>query len=162
MSLIASFAYASISPELTRLIETCEAQNLNEWETKFVSDMRTRRYQPTDKQMVTLRRIASGTPNYAAIAEAAIRALPEILPRWLPDGKIVGREYVALNPKRGDRTAGSFTVNTTNGKWADFATGDKGGDAIALAAWLFNLPQPEAARRVAAMLGMSADEASRG
>ena len=75
---------------------------------------------------------------------------------------MVGREYVALNPKRGDRTAGSFTVNTTNGKWADFATGDKGGDAIALAAWLFNLPQPEAARRVAAMVGMSTDEVSRG
>lgn len=162
MSTLPTFAYASISPELTRLIETCETRELNEWETKFVADMRVRRYQPTDKQMTVLRRIASGAPNYAAIAEAAIRALPEILPRWLPNGKFVGREYVALNPKRGDRTAGSFAVNTTNGKWADFATGDRGGDTIALAAWLFSLPQPEAARRVAAMLGMSTNEVAGG
>jgi len=162
MSIGSKFAYAATSPELMRLIETCEACERTTWEAAFVTSLRTRRYPPTDKQMSTLRRIASGAPNYAAIARAAIRALPEILPRWLPDGKFVGREYTALNPKRGDRTAGSFTVNTETGRWADFATGDKGGDAIALAAWLFDLPQPEAARRVAAMLGISADEVSDG
>jgi len=162
VSIISGFAYASTSPELMKLIETCEARELTAWEAEFVTSLRMRRYPPTDKQMTILRRIASGAPNYEAIAQAAIRALPEILPRWLPDGKFIGREYVALNPKRGDRTTGSFAVNTTNGKWADFATGDRGGDAIALAAWIFDLPQPEAARRVAAMLGISADEVSRG
>jgi len=43
------------------------------------------------------------------------------------------------------------------GLWCDFATGDRGGDVISLAAYLFNLSQAEAARRIAAMLGISAD-----
>ena len=38
--------------------------------------------------------------------------------------------------------------------WADFATGDKGGDVISLAAFLFGLSQAEAARRIAGMLGL--------
>ena len=158
----AAFAYINISPELLGLIELCEQQGLNPWETNFVASMRERRYPPTEKQMIALHKIASGTPNYEAINAAAIRALPEILQRWLPDGKVIGREYVALNPKRGDRTTGSFAVSTSTGRWADFATGDRGGDTVSLAAWLFDLPQPEAARRVAAMLGLSTGEVSNG
>ena len=45
-----------------------------------------------------------------------------------------GHEWVAKNPTRADRHAGSFSVNLRSGKWADFATGDKGGDVVALAA----------------------------
>jgi hypothetical protein len=41
------------------------------------------------------------------------------------------------------------------GKWADFATGDKGGDPIALAAYLSGLSQVEAARELATMLGVA-------
>jgi hypothetical protein len=40
------------------------------------------------------------------------------------------------------------------GRWADFATGDKGGDIVSLAAYLFGLSQSEAARQVAQMLGL--------
>ena len=65
-----------------------------------------------------------------------------------------GREYVALNPKRADRHLGSFRVNLTTGKWADFATGDGGEHPVTLAAYLFDLSQAEAARRLAAMLGL--------
>jgi hypothetical protein len=48
-----------------------------------------------------------------------------VLKRVLPGGKRVGAEIIALNSSRADRRAGSFKVNRYNGRWADFATGDK-------------------------------------
>jgi hypothetical protein len=42
----------------------------------------------------------------------------------------------------------------TNGKWADFATDDRGGDVISLAAYLAGTGQTEAARNLAEMLGV--------
>ena len=45
-----------------------------------------------------------------------------------------GHEYVARNPTRADRRPGSFKINLRTGRWADFATGDKGGDPVSLAA----------------------------
>jgi hypothetical protein len=80
--------------------------------------------------------------------------LPELLLRWLPDGRVIGREYIARNPRRDDRRPGSFRVNMHNGKWADFATGDRGGDVVSLAAYLSGLSQVEAARRLADMVGV--------
>lgn len=158
MSLSETFAYANTSPELRGLLDACERQKLNAWETSFVTDMRRRRYEPTGKQWTALRRIAAGAPNYEAIATAALNNLPDIVLRWLPDAKRVGVEAQARNPKRGDRSLGSFSVNLLTGKWADFATGERGGDAISLAAFLFDLPQPEAARRVAAMVGIAMED----
>jgi len=55
--------------------------------------------------------------------------------------------------RKGDRAPGSFAVNLITGKWSDFATGDRGGDVVSLAAFLFNLSQGDAARRLAEMLG---------
>ena len=55
---------------------------------------------------------------------------------------------------RPDRRCGSFKINLRTGRWADFATGDRGGDVISLAAYLFALPQAEAARRLSRMLGI--------
>jgi len=71
---LANFAYASVSPELMKLIETGKTRKLTAWETGFVTSLRTRRYPLTNKQMTILRRIASGAPNYAAVAQAAICA----------------------------------------------------------------------------------------
>ena len=92
---------------------------------------------------------------FSKINMAALPALPALCARWMPDGKRIGREYVARNPTRADRRAGSFKVNLQTGRWADFATGDKGGDAVSLAAYLFGLRQSEAARRLADALGIS-------
>lgn len=58
--------------------------------------------------------------------------LPSLLAAWLPDGRKQGQEWVALNPTRSDRHAGSFKINMITGQWADFATGDKGGDPVSL------------------------------
>lgn len=92
--------------------------------------------------------------DFDAVNAAALRSLPELLSHWLSDGKMRGHEFVARNPRRADRNAGSFSVNVRTGRWADFATGDKGADPIALAAYLHDLSQLEAARRIAGMLGL--------
>lgn len=92
--------------------------------------------------------------TFEDVNAAALAALPALLERWLAQGRRDGREYVALNPTRPDRHLGSFRINMATGRWADFATGDKGGDPVSLAAYLFGLGQAEAARRLAAMLGL--------
>lgn len=92
--------------------------------------------------------------DFDGINRAALAALPSLVARWLPSGRCEGREYVARNPTRADQRPGSFRVNLVTGRWADFATGDAGGDPIALAAYLFSLSQAEAARNVATMLGL--------
>jgi hypothetical protein len=92
--------------------------------------------------------------DFAAVNAAARRELPSLLSRWLPDGRAEGHEYVARNPRRVDRNRGSFKVNLRTGRWSDFATGDKGGDPVSLAAYLFGLSQGEAARRLSEMLGV--------
>ncbi|WP_315701861.1 MULTISPECIES: hypothetical protein [unclassified Bradyrhizobium] len=88
------------------------------------------------------------------IGEAAARQAEPIVQRWLPDGRRDGHEWVARNPTRADLRPGSFKVNLRTGAWGDFATNDRGGDLISLAAYLFRLSQGEAARRVAEMLGI--------
>ena len=93
-------------------------------------------------------------PDFEAANRAALAVLPALLARWLPDGRRRGNEYVARNPTRPDRRPGSFSVNLRTGKWADFATGDRGGDVVSLAAYLAATAQGEAARRRAGMLGL--------
>lgn len=90
--------------------------------------------------------------DFATVNTAARAALPSLLARWLPGGRREGHEWVALNPRRADRRAGSFRVNLNTGRWADFATGDKGGDPVSLAAYLAGSSQVEAARNLSGML----------
>ena len=96
----------------------------------------------------------TGGLDFARVNAVAIPLLRTLLNRWLPSGRRCGREYVARNPTRQDRRPGSFKVNLVTGRWADFATGDRGGDPISLVAYLFGLTQAEAARRLADMLGV--------
>jgi putative DNA primase/helicase len=76
-----------------------------------------------------------------------------ILRRLLPMGKKAGNEYIALNPKRNDAHLGSFRINTTTWKWADFATGDKGGDIISLYAYINSTNQFTAAKELLRLVG---------
>jgi hypothetical protein len=99
--------------------------------------------------------------DFEMIKTAALDRAEPLLLKWLPDGEIRGREFVARNPRRLDRNAGSFRINLHTGRWADFATGDRGGDLIALCAFLFGLRQGEAAKRIAGMLSMQVEEAVR-
>ena len=96
----------------------------------------------------TIRRL-----DFDSVNRAALPALPAILARLAPGGKIFGSEYTTINPTRADRHAGSFKVNLRSGRWADFATGDKGGDVVSLVAYLEGVQQSDAARLLASMLG---------
>lgn len=91
--------------------------------------------------------------DFAAVNKAALSALPAVLARILPGGKIVGGEFLARNPRRVDRHLGSFKVNRRTGRWSDFATGDRGGDPISLVAFLEHVTQAQAAQLLARMLG---------
>lgn len=71
-----------------------------------------------------------------------------LVPRWLPDGKRVRGEWVARNPTRSDEKAGSFKINLGTGRWADFATGDKGGNLVSLLAYLRGCEWKEAAQAI--------------
>jgi hypothetical protein len=104
-------------------------------------------------------RIFQARIDFAAINRAAISALPAILARLVPGGKRIGGEHVVLNPIRADRRLGSFKINLRTGRWADFATGDAGGDPVSLVAYLEGCSQGEAARRLARMLGLDIREA---
>jgi hypothetical protein len=91
---------------------------------------------------------------FQRVADAALGHVDSIVPRWLPNGKREGREWVAINPTRNDQRKGSFKVNLSTGRWSDFATDQRGGDLISLAAYLHRLSQADAAVRVAAMVGI--------
>ena len=44
--------------------------------------------------------------DFGEVNRAALGGLRDILARWLPDGRVNGREFVALNPRRHDRRPG--------------------------------------------------------
>jgi hypothetical protein len=105
--------------------------------------------------MIEHRRIA-----FRRIADAALGRAGLIVLRWLPHGRREGAEWVCRNPTRDDRRLGSFKVNVVTGKWGDFATGERGGDLVALAGYLFKLSQREAALKVADMVGVDPYDAT--
>lgn len=96
--------------------------------------------------------------DFKRIAHAALGQSLILLSRWLPGGKVDGREYKSLNPTRSDSKVGSFAVNVDSGKWGDFASGDAGLDLISLYAYLHGLSQLDAAKEVAAQMGMDVDK----
>lgn len=93
--------------------------------------------------------------DFKAIAARALDSIEAVCAHWLPGGKKAGPEW-----EIGDRhgTPGkSLKVHLTGskaGQWADFAAGDKGGDLIALVAYVDDCPMAEAARKLADFLGM--------
>ena len=78
-----------------------------------------------------------------------------LLWRLLPQAQKKCHEYVSLNPTRPDRHLGSFRINAHSFKWADFATGDRGGDIISLWAYIRQITQLQAAKEIMQILGRS-------
>lgn len=93
--------------------------------------------------------------NFKKISAQALTEADRLVKDWLPQGKVEGREYTSLNPKRCDQNLGSFKINLSTGKWADFASGDRGGDLISLYAYLNDLSQKKAAQKLASILGVT-------
>ena len=77
-----------------------------------------------------------------------------LLGRLLPQGKVQGHEYVALNPTRCDKHLGSFRVNLSTFRWADFATEDKGGDIISLWAYARGINNCQALNEISQIIGI--------
>ena len=99
--------------------------------------------------------VRSGRIDFGRVNGAALARAVAVVRGLLPEGRMEGPEYVARNPLRPDRRLGSFKVNISTGRWADFATGDGGGDLVSLAAFVSGLPQREAAIRLAESIGVS-------
>lgn len=100
------------------------------------------------------------SPIVAAIrctADMAASHALTVVPELLPEGVRKGGEWWSRNPTRGDREAGSFSVSLTDGRWHDFASGDKGGDLVSLAAYVWGTSQTNAARDLARRLGLHLD-----
>ena len=99
-------------------------------------------------------------PSFADVKDASLRDIEHVLSHWLPNGKRVdgGKEFTAPNPTRNDKHAGSLKVNLNKGTWADFATGDKGGDLIDLVRYLDGCSDLEACTKLADLLRVSAEE----
>jgi hypothetical protein len=84
------------------------------------------------------------------------------VPEWLPAGKREGQNWVARNPTRDDKTAGSFSVSLKTGKWADFSSSDhadRGGDLVGLYAYIKGMSQGDAAKALATQHGIVLDTA---
>lgn len=88
------------------------------------------------------------------VAAFAQRYTPALVAELLPEGKRQGNEWWAKNPTRADRNAGSFSVSLKDGRWNDFASGDRGGDLVSLAAFVLNVSQSDAAAWIARRLGL--------
>jgi len=100
--------------------------------------------------------------DFAAVNSAALARLPEVLARLLPGGRAVGPEWHA-GSLRGD-PGDSLRVRMRGeraGRWADFATGEKGGDPVSLAAAVARTRQIEGAKQLARMLGIDATRGGR-
>lgn len=99
-------------------------------------------------------------PYIKRVATAALGSIDSVLNHWLPGGQHKGKEYLVRNPRRGDHSPGSFSINTTNGHWGDFATSDRGLDAVALVAFVDQISQSEAAVRLAQFLNIPIEESN--
>ena len=85
--------------------------------------------------------------NFAALADALLARIDHLVPMWLPGGSQLGHEYRCGSLSGGSGT--SCSVNLTNGKWSDFATGEAGGDLVSLYAAINGLTPGKAAVQVA-------------
>jgi hypothetical protein len=99
------------------------------------------------------RKVNGPDVDISAIAKLALGVAETLVPARLPNGKREGDEWVALNPRRNDSSPGSFKINLKTGAWADFASGDKGGDLVSVWAHLDGANQFDAARKLAADIG---------
>lgn len=98
-----------------------------------------------------------GSIDFHTINRLAVDHCPDLLMDLIPGGRLAGNEYIVCNPLRVDLHPGSFKINVRTGHWSDFATGDRGGDLVALCAYLWGCSQREAALRLGRLLGVSHD-----
>ena len=80
--------------------------------------------------------------DFDGLKRFALSRILSILPDLLPGGEIVGNEYRCADLRGGKGR--SVGVNLSTGVWSDFASGESGGDLIALVAKSSNIKMGEA------------------
>lgn len=90
--------------------------------------------------------------QFAALADALLPDADRLVSLWLPGGTRRGHEYVCGSLSGGE--GGSCSVNLTNGRWADFASDEQGGDLLSLYAAIHGLSMTKAALQVAREHGL--------
>lgn len=76
--------------------------------------------------------------DFKALADALLARAETLVPLWLPGGRRAGHEWVCGSLQGGKGR--SCSVNLRTGAWADFATGEQGGDLIGLYRAMHGLP----------------------
>ena len=83
--------------------------------------------------------------DFKSLAADLLLQSRDILPEWLPGGKMRGKEYVVSGLKGG--SGDSLSVNMDTGAWADFSADNiKGGDLISLYGAIKGVKNLEAAK----------------
>lgn len=127
----------------------------------FLHDVqRQARHRPLSaRQIAAVERIAKAEPppDFAAVNRAAVARAEEVARRLLPGGARRGKYWMAADLS--GAAGKSLRVNLEGdraGAWFDNATGERGGDFVSLAAAVARIPQDDAARQLARMLGVEA------
>lgn len=84
--------------------------------------------------------------DFASLKNTLLNRSEQLVERWLPGGQKSGHEWTCGNLAGEKGTSCSVNLNT--GAWADFATGDKGGDLISLYAAIHGLQMIDAAKQL--------------
>lgn len=84
--------------------------------------------------------------NFKQRADELLNRIRELVPSWLPGGHLEGAEYCCGN--LGGGMGNSCKINLQTGMWADFATGERGGDLISLYAAIHGISQGESVNRL--------------
>lgn len=85
--------------------------------------------------------------NFQALADALLHNAEHLVAAWLPGGVKRGHEWVCGGLSGGE--GASCSINLNNGRWADFATGEQGGDLVSLYGAIHSLTMGKAAVQVA-------------
>lgn len=82
-----------------------------------------------------------------SVAAAAKGSAKDVAAHWIPDGKLVGREWISTQHS-------SLKVNVRTGLWKHWSQSGRGGDLVNLVAERDNVQPLEAAKRLAKFLGL--------
>lgn len=94
------------------------------------------------------------TMDFRGLADRLLADADRLLAQWLPNGRRQGTEYKAGSVA--GEAGGSLSINLRTGRWADFATGERGGDLIDLYAAIHGLELGEAYRELDGSPGVPA------
>ncbi|MDO9235986.1 MAG: VapE family protein [Aquabacterium sp.] len=94
--------------------------------------------------------------KFAALAEALLARVEQLVPMWLPGGVKEGKEYKCGSLSGGAGKSCSVNISGKEGLgcWSDFATGEAGNDLISLYAAINGLSNGKAAVQLAREEGL--------